>query len=233
MRKKNIFHKFKQKSRMASSIILVLLFFVYGCNLEDTLYPNRDKTRQQQQMRVLILYSALLYYSDPCNYGSYIYPRLGSAQRSSLIPPSGFMDVTGRVVTNNGKAVRGALVLLEDPDKIVLEPDTGISQPEFYYGTHSSVNNDGTFYLSGVHYTPGDNFLLSVAPIESSYFGRIDMHLDCYLSPRDFQEGWYTGDGGTITGSPDPLVPGGTTALDTTQLPVGNVYDAGTIVLSN
>ena len=124
---------------------------------------------------------------------------------------TGFASIKGKFLTASGNPVIGAPVFLDD----------GTNGDGVHYSTHSSINNDGSFVISGV--PTGVNYRLAVEPLNTDNFtGRITTHIDCFLTPSSFTAGWWSNSGGTITTS----VPTASITLTDSQ-----VLDVGTINL--
>lgn len=166
-----------------------------------------EKLKEQNDTTLLLVLLGVAYFSNPCNFAGV--PSLTSAQPSGSMAAAG--SIRGRIVTSAGSPVVGALVIAED--------NAGVNTT--FFSTHSSINRDGTFYLSGI---PAATVKLAVEPIYSDYYNRIDTHLDCFMTPRSFTAGWARASGQTIT----------TTRASGSNFAITNgaVTDAGTIIIN-
>jgi len=134
-------------------------------------------------------------------------PELSSADWTSAVP-AGYTSIKGRILTLSGSPVNGALVY-------------AVRDTPEYYGTHSSIDASGYFLIAGI---PQGNYKISVEPLYSLYYGRIDTHIDCYTSPANFTAGWYKGTGQTLASL---YASGQTITISSTT-----VHDAGTFYLN-
>ena len=141
---------------------------------------------EERRMRNLLLAGLVLVSANPCN--NKLSPVAGSAAPTST-SLAGIAGVRGRIVSQNGQAVVSALVTLEDSNL----------SDNVYYATHSGISRTGEFEIAGI--PTGTNYRLALEPLNSIFSGRIDTHLDCFKSPANFTDGWFSGDGGTITTS--------------------------------
>lgn len=120
-------------------------------------------------------------------------------------------SIRGKILTSASTGAVSALVIAED--------NAGVSTT--FFSTHSSINLDGTFFISGI---PASTVKLAVEPIYSDYYNRIDTHIDCFISPRSFTAGWARSSGQTTT----------TTRASGSNFVITNgaVTDAGNIVIN-
>ncbi|MEQ8351438.1 MAG: carboxypeptidase-like regulatory domain-containing protein [Leptospiraceae bacterium] len=164
-----------------------------------------------------ILLSALivLYASNPCNFQSA--PQL-SAVRPSVA--NVWPTVQGRVLQANGDPAIAALVIVQDSDTDGASDGPG----KRFVSTFTGLNGDGSFYMAGLPNIT-DQYRISVEPIDSTYDGRIDTHIDCFQNPSSFSPGYYTGPSSTINSN--------TGSAQTFQLnqDASQIYDAGDIIL--
>ena len=162
---------------MARSLCVVALSLLCACS--NVKFWEKEKEDNTDK---LILLLAAAYLANPCNFTAS--PVLTSAQ------PSGTMtgvagSIKGKLLTRAGTPAISALVIAEDNAGI------GVN----YWATHSSINRDGSFQISGI--PGGTTVKLSFESILSDYNGRIDGHIDCFKTPSTFTAGWATG--GTLT----------------------------------
>jgi hypothetical protein len=182
-----------------------------GCTL---LLPFTELTEESEGSGISPLLGFALIYlitrddddDSACAYA----PSQSSALATGTLG-TGFASLKGKFITASGNPVIGAPVFL----------DNGTNGDGIHYSTHSSVDNDGSFAISGV--PTGVSYRLAVEPLNTDNFaGRITTHIDCFLTPASFTAGWWSNSGDTITTS----VPAASITLTDSQ-----VLDVGTIQL--
>ena len=147
----------------------MLLIGCWSNAYEQANNDDRERTR-------LLTLLGLAYLSNSCD--GVASPTLESAMHTSPAL-TGYGYLKGKVKTQDGEPVVGGLVTL------------GLGITNTLYGSHTGINRDGTFIISGI---PINNYYkLSISQVDDLYAGRIDTHLDCYSSPRYFTEGLYAG----------------------------------------
>lgn len=202
----NVMRFFESRvSRVAAS---VLFFCALGLSSSCQYLGGEDeKLKEQNQNTLLFALIAAAYFSNPCNFAGV--PSLSSAQASGSMAAAG--SIRGKILTSASTGAVSALVIAED--------NAGVNTT--FYSTHSSINLDGTFYISGI---PASTVKLAVEPIFSDYYNRIDTHIDCFISPRSFTAGWARSSGQTTT----------TTRASGSNFVITNgaVTDAGSIVIN-
>lgn len=139
-----------------------------------------DDDDDDDTTNLLLLGSLLLIASNPCN--STASPTIASALHSAS-SLTGRATITGRVATLSGAAVVAAVVIAQ-------------SSSANHFSTLSSVNRDGSFYLSGL--PTGATYNIAIESINSDFQGRIATHVDCFQTPSSFTDGFYSGPGGTL-----------------------------------
>ncbi len=138
-------------------------------------------------------------------------PELGSGLSTNDLAGTNTGSIVGSVMTSSGEPGVNALVIVDDSD-----PENSV-----HYSTYSGINRDGSFEISGIE---AGSYTVAVESIDMVEFAdRIDYHIDCFVSPRDFTSGWYTGDKNTISQNKGDGV--SVTVND------GGVTDIGSIVL--
>ena len=185
------------------ALLAMLAFSLSACQ-------NDDGKQDQLLTGLLIAYAA-----NPCNFQAR--PQLSAVSPSANL---GWPIVKGRVLQANGEPVIGALVIAED-----LDADGASDGPgKRFVSTFSGIDGTGTFYMSGLPNT-ADDYRLSVEPIDPTYDGRIDQHIDCFQNPSSFSAGYYTGPGSTVNRNT-----GSATSFSVTMNP-SSVYDVGDIYI--
>ncbi|MCB1171773.1 MAG: carboxypeptidase regulatory-like domain-containing protein [Leptospiraceae bacterium] len=189
--------------KQAFSILIISLFSFSHCQTDDG---------KQDQLLTGFL---IAYAANPCNFQAR--PQLSSVSPSGNL---GWPIVKGRVLQSNGDPVIGALVIAED-----LDADGASDGPgKRFVSTFSGIDGTGTFYMSGLPNT-ADDYRISVEPIDPTYDGRIDQHIDCFQNPSSFSAGYYTGPGSTVNRNT-----GSATSFSVTMDP-SSVYDVGDIYI--
>ncbi len=151
---------------------------------------------------------------DSCSFTASPAAGTGLATSAAAMTNASLATVRGKVVTAAGDPVVGAVVML----------DNGSINDEIHYGSHTSINRDGSFEISGIRISDGP-FYLSLEPLDEEFYQRIDEHLLCFHTPASFTSGWYAGDGNTITVT--------RISCTTFTLTAGQVRDLGTIRLKD
>ena len=164
-------------SRLATIVILSLIFVQTHCQFFDD--KDKERTRDTNLLALLVL----AYLSNPCNRVAPPGANAGAPTSSALLNVG---SLRGRVQDTDGTPVLNALVLVEDGPQ---------SADSTYFSSHSSLSADGSFEIAGI--PVGSTYKVSVEPINTAYYSRIDTHIDCFLSPTTFQYGWFAGDGVT------------------------------------
>lgn len=151
---------------------------------------NSNSDEGTAQLLFLLYYINLI--SNPCN-------TVAPPAAQSALPTGTLVEaasITGRILKSDGTPVVGALVIADggpagsSPNATDLE----------HYSTHSSINSDGTFTLSGLPTAAaGAIYRIAVEPVHDNFSGRIDTQLDCFLTPSTFTPGWYAGADATVT----------------------------------
>ena len=158
--------------------LLVLCFLPVGCaNLLN------DDQEEEDQFNLLLLTGLVVVASNPCF--SQASPTRASAMHSAS-SLAGRTTIYGRIATLSGAPVISALVVAQ-------------SSTVNHFSTHSSVERNGSFVLSGL--PSGATYKVAVESIDSDFNGRIDTHIGCFQSPSSFVDGWYAGDGATLVSS--------------------------------
>ncbi len=195
---------------MVGLVLLVTMMILPSCY-----YFQKPPDNNKMQEMTLLVVLGLAYFGNPCNFAAS--PISSSAVSSSALPAN-YASVKGRLLTTTGQPVVNALVVLDEA--------TSVSD-QYYYSSHSAVNRDGSFVIAGFPFGAGfpvasPQFRLSVEPIHTSMYQRIDTHIDCFMSPANFTAGWYKGAGNSIISTV-----GSATAI--TGFSTNEVRDLGTI----
>jgi len=132
----------------------------------------------------MLLFFLIAITSNKCYSTSSPLPE-SAAHTSPSLPSSA--SVKGKALTRRGAPVVSALVIVDD----------AVKGDNVYYSSHTSINRDGSFQISGI--PTGPNYTLSIEPLNIMYNNHIDNHIDCFQSPISFTEGYYTGSGNQIT----------------------------------
>lgn len=197
--------KSKAQRLVRRTIILSVAWALSACSFVDQfIADNSDEIRERNLLTLL----AVAYASNPCNRTASPGLSAGAATSGSLINVG---SIRGRVTTSAGLPVVNALVLVED----------GNQTDSTFYASHSSLGRDGSFEIAGI--PVGASYRVSVEPLNLAYAGRIDSHIDCFLSPVAFTYGWYAGSGTTAASTY------GSAAVVATTANVRN--DIGTLVI--
>jgi len=197
---------------MRLRIFCVFLFSLAHCGAGPFGGTKRNSFLDDQNLLILLLIASAAN-QNPCN--SIASPVLASAQPSGTLsgaPAAG--NITGRLVTSSGASAVNQLVIVEDTT------DVSNSAAVNFWSSHTSANRDGTFFIAGV--PGGTTVKLSFEPISSTYYGRIDNHIDCFLTPTSFTAGWANGSSIVSTRG----------AGQTYTITTGSTLDAGTIRLN-
>ena len=191
--------------RVAATVLCLAL--THSCTLYDSIF-GKDNAEEIRNQNLLILLAAA-YLSNPCNRIGPPNAAAGAATSGALI---GAGSLRGRVRTTAGAPVVNALVLVED----------GNQADSTFFASHSSLSRDGSFEIAGI--PVGASYRVSVEPINTAYYSRIETHIDCFLSPATFTYGWYAGNGAGVASS------FGAASTVSTTANVRN--DIGTLVVS-
>lgn len=190
-------------SCMTLGLVAVLLFSGTACNALGL--GGRDDN--DDLTKLLLLSGIFLFASNPCN--SIASPTVASASHGSAAL-SGRATLAGRILTRSGAPVVSALVVAQ-------------SSSVNHFSTLSSVNRNGSFYLSGL--PTGAGYKIAVESLNTEFNGRIATHVDCFQTPSSFTDGWYSGSGGALVSSSGA---GTSVNLSTANATV----DVGTILLN-
>ncbi|MCR9144015.1 MAG: carboxypeptidase regulatory-like domain-containing protein [bacterium] len=160
-----------------------------------------------EQTNLFLLSALLIIASNPCN--STASPTMASALHSSTVL-SGRATIFGRVATLTGAPVVAAVVI-------------ATSSATNHFSTLSSVNRDGTFYLSGL--PTGATYKVAIESINSDFQGRIATHVDCFQTPSSFTDGFYAGSGVSLVSTSGA-------GTDVVLSTANELRDLGTILLN-
>ncbi len=183
-------------------LFLLLLISVSLCT---SCKPSSDEDTRLLLLALLVV----AYNMNPCNFAGT--PTEASAGTTSTNNTVG--SVKGKVQLTTGVPVVNALVIA----------DTGTTSDANFWSSHTSINRDGSFLISGI--PPTGTVRLAVEPLSSTFYGRIDTHIDCFLSPLSFTSGWYVSNGTAAAAAS----PGSGTTFAVTG---GAVTNLGTITVS-
>ncbi|MEQ9364931.1 MAG: hypothetical protein RIF32_11840 [Leptospirales bacterium] len=160
--------------------LLILLIAAQGACAGNLIGQDDD---DDDQTNLLLLGALFLFASNPCN--STASPTVASALHSAA-SLTGRATITGRIATLTGAPVIAAVVVAH-------------SSSANHFSTLSSVNRNGTFYLSGL--PTGATYKVAIESINTDFRGRIATHVDCFQTPAAFTDGYYAGSGVSLVGS--------------------------------
>lgn len=195
-------------SLMGRSILAVLLTICMSFQIGCAGLLSQEEDDDSDLINLLLVGGLFLFASNPCN--STASPTVASALHSAA-SLTGRATITGRITTLTGAPVVAAVVIAQ-------------SSAVNHFSTLSSVNRDGTFYLSGL-LTGGATYNIAIESINTDLAGRIATHVDCFQTPASFTDGFYAGNGASLVSTSGA----GTTVTLTTDNEIRNL---GTILLN-
>lgn len=166
------------KKYVMRSAVVVFVAAILGMSCK-----RNDNDDEERRWNILAL-AIILYNANPCNFA-------GTPSETSAGPRTtnaGVGSVKGRVITTTGAPVVNALVIA----------DGGTQVDANSWSSHTSIARDGSFLIAGIP-TGAGALKLGVEPVQSTFYGRIDTHIDCFMSPLTFTSGWYQTGGGTTS----------------------------------